>query len=193
MTILEFTIDGDSSTDGSQTFTLPHTYAFRTLRLKHVIYSIGNDSLYQSWSSSTSGVSAPSSRSMYAPLYLDVSGLGVQTHDHYYFASSNNMYNATGVVAIGHATSNYGTSDSSNKITNLDLTLIDNELTTWQKDDTITLAVKHASVESAGSFGLPQSFNSTSWDDSCRITVVLELDNMQSWDDENGTRKTWLY
>ena len=35
------------------------------------------------------------------------------------------MYNATGVVAIGHATSNYGTSDSSNKITNLDLTLID--------------------------------------------------------------------
>ena len=76
---------------------------------------------------------------------------------------------------------------------NLDLTLIDNELTTWQKDDTITLAVKHASVESAGSFGLPQSFNSTSWDDSCRITVVLELDNMQSCDDENGTRKTWLY
>ena len=46
MTILEFTIDGDSSSDGSQTFTLPHTYSFRTLRLKHVIYSIGNDSLY---------------------------------------------------------------------------------------------------------------------------------------------------
>ena len=39
--ILEFTIDGDSSTNGSQTFTLPHTYTFRTLRLKHVIYSIG--------------------------------------------------------------------------------------------------------------------------------------------------------
>ena len=35
-TRLEFTIDGDSSTDGSQTFTPPHTYAFRTLRLKHV-------------------------------------------------------------------------------------------------------------------------------------------------------------
>eukprot|EP01043_Picozoa_sp_COSAG02_P070769 COSAG02_NODE_12663_length_1513_cov_0.950495_3_plen_94_part_00 len=60
----------------------------------------------------------------------------------------------------------------------------------WEKDETITLAVKHASVESAGSFGLPQSFNSTSWDDSCHITVVLELDNMQSWDDENGNRKT---
>ena len=118
MTILEFTIDGDSSTNGSQTFTLPHTYAFRTLRLKHVIYSIGNDSLYQSWSKTTSCVSAPD-RSMYAPLYLDVSGLGVQTHDHYYFASSSNMYNATGVVAIGHATSNYGTSDSSNKISTL--------------------------------------------------------------------------
>ena len=53
--------------------------------------------------------------------------------------------------------------------------------------------MKYASVESAGSFGLPQAFTSTSWDDSCRITVVLELDDMQSWDDENGNRKTWLY
>jgi hypothetical protein len=43
--ILEFTIDGDSSSNVAQTFTLPHSYTFRTLRLKHVIYSISNDSL----------------------------------------------------------------------------------------------------------------------------------------------------
>eukprot|EP01043_Picozoa_sp_COSAG02_P040609 COSAG02_NODE_3301_length_6982_cov_81.442685_2_plen_115_part_00 len=67
--ILEFTIDGDSSSDGSQTFTLSHTYSFRTLRLKHVIYSIGNDSLYQSWSSSTPGVSSPSSLCPVSHLY----------------------------------------------------------------------------------------------------------------------------
>ena len=59
MTILEFTIDGDSSSDGSQTFTLPHTYSFRTLRLKHVIFSIGNDNLYQSWLKSITGMTAP--------------------------------------------------------------------------------------------------------------------------------------
>ena len=112
MTILEFTIDGDSSTNGSYAFTMPHTYTFRTLRLKHVIYSIGNDSLYQSWSSASSGVSSPSSRSMYAPLYLDVSDIpGVETYDHYYFASSSSQYNEAGLVAFGHATSNYGTSD----------------------------------------------------------------------------------
>jgi hypothetical protein len=192
MTILEFTIDGDSSSTGAQTFTLPHTYAFRTLRLKHVIYSIANENLAQTWSKSTSGVTGPD-RSMYAPLYLDVSGIGVQTHDHYYFASSSNTYNATGVVAIGHALADSGASDTTHKMNTLNMTLIDNEETTWAKDSTITLAVKYASVESAGSFGLPQSFNSTSWDDSCRITVVLELDNMQSWDDENGNRKTWLY
>ena len=43
---------------------------------------------YQSWSPSSSGASAPSPRSMYAPLYLDVSDiLGVETFDHYYFAN----------------------------------------------------------------------------------------------------------
>ena len=45
MTLLEFTIDGDSSATGSQTFTLAHTYTFRTLRLKHVIYHIANENL----------------------------------------------------------------------------------------------------------------------------------------------------
>ena len=179
MTILEFTIDGDSSSTGAQTFTLPHTYSFRTLRLKHVIYSIANENLAQTWSKSTSGVTGPD-RSMYAPLYLDVSGIGVQTHDHYYFASSGNTYNATGVVAIGHALADSGASDTTHKMNTLDITLIDNEETTWTKDSTITLAVKYASVESAGSFGLPQAFTAASWDDSCRITVVLELDDMQS-------------
>ena len=111
MTILEFTIDGDSSSTGAQTFTLPHAYSFRTLRLKHVIYSIANENLAQTWSKSTSGVTGPD-RSMYAPLYLDVSGIGVQTHDHYYFASSGNTYNATGVVAIGHALADSGASDT---------------------------------------------------------------------------------
>jgi hypothetical protein len=192
MTILEFTIDGDSSSTGAQTFTLPHSYSFRTLRLKHVIYSIANENLAQTWAKSTSGVTAPD-RSMYAPLYLDVSGIGVQTHDHYYFASSGNTYNATGVVAIGHALADSGTSDTTHKMNTLNMTLIDNEETTWVKDSTITLAVKYASVESAGSFGLPQAFTSASWDDSCRITVVLELDDMQSWDDEAGNRRTWLY
>ena len=192
--ILEFTIDGDSSTNGSQTFTLPHTYTFRTLRLKHVIYSIGNDSLYQSWTSSSSGVSSPSSRSMYAPLYLDVNGIpGVPDYSHYYFASSSSLYNAKNLLAFGHATSNYGTSDQGNKFAKLDMTLIDDEETTWAKDSTVTLAVKHASVESSGYFGLPAAFNSTSWDDSCRITIVLELDDMQRWDDETGNSRTWVY
>ena len=59
MTLLEFTIDGDSSATGSQTFTLAHTYTFRTLRLKHVIYHIANEKLYESWSKATSGVTAP--------------------------------------------------------------------------------------------------------------------------------------
>ena len=67
MTILEFTIDGDSSSTGAQTSTLPHSYSFRTLRLKHVIYSIANENLAQTWSKSTSGVTGPD-RSMYAPL-----------------------------------------------------------------------------------------------------------------------------
>jgi hypothetical protein len=108
-------------------------------------------------------------------------------------ASSGNTYNATGVVAIGHALADSGTSDTTHKMNTLNMTLIDNEETTWVKDSTITLAVKYASVESAGSFGLPQAFTSASWDDSCRITVVLELDDMQSWDDEAGNRRTWLY
>jgi hypothetical protein len=63
----------------------------------------------------------------------------------------------------------------------LNMTLIDNEETTWVKDSTITLVVKYASVESAGSFGLPQAFTSASWDDSCHITVVL------SWQARVGT------
>ena len=97
------------------------------------------------------------------------------------------------MVAFGHATSNYGTSTQTDKMATLNMTLINNEETTWAKDSTVTLAVKYASVESAGSFGLPQAFTSASWDDSCRITVVLELDDMQSWDDEAGNRRTWLY
>ena len=120
MTILEFTIDGDSSSTGAQTFTLPHAYSFRTLRLKHVIYSIANENLAQTWSKSTSGVTGPD-RSMYAPLYLDVSGIGVQTHDHYYFASSGNTYNATGVVAIGHALADSGASDTTHKMNTLNM------------------------------------------------------------------------
>ena len=43
-----------------------------------MIYSIANENLAQTWSKSTSGVTGPD-RSMYAPLYLDVSGIGVQT------------------------------------------------------------------------------------------------------------------
>eukprot|EP01045_Picozoa_sp_COSAG04_P014971 COSAG04_NODE_1154_length_8051_cov_26.213531_8_plen_193_part_00 len=192
MTLIEFTIDGDSSTDGSQAFTLAHTYTFRTMRLKHVIFTIGNDSLQQSWSSSTTGVSAPSSRSMYAPLYLDVSGLGVEASDQYYYASDG-TYNAAGLVAIGHATSNYGTSDNTNKMSHLGVDLIKNEETTWTKGDTVTLAVKYAPVEYSGTFGTPQAFSSTSWDDTCRITVALELDDMQVHDDGAGTRREWVY
>ena len=134
MTLIEFTIDGDSSATGSQTFTLAHTYTFRTLRLKHVIYHIANEKLYDSWPKATSGVTAPD-RKMYAPLYLDVSGMGVQTYDHYYYASSSNSYNATGMVAIGYASDDTGTSDNTNKMTLLNLDLIKNEETTWTKDD----------------------------------------------------------
>lgn len=68
-----------------------------------------------------------------------------------------------------------------------------NEETSWAKDSTVTLAVKYASVETAGSFGLPQAFDSSSWDNSCRITVVLELDDMQQWDDGAGSSKAWVY
>ena len=193
MTLIEFTIDGDSSATGSQTFTLAHTYTFRTLRLKHVIYHIANEKLYDSWPKATSGVTAPD-RKMYAPLYLDVSGMGVQTYDHYYYASSSNSYNATGMVAIGYASDDTGTSDNTNKMTLLNLDLIKNEETTWTKDDTVTLAVKHVSVETDGAFGLPAAFDSTSWDDSCRITAVFELDDMQVYDDAtNGVRKEWVY
>ena len=192
MTLLEFTIDGDSSATGSQTFTLVHTYTFRTLRLKHVIYHIANENLYESWSKATSGVTGPD-RKMYAPLYLDVSGLGVQTYDQFSY-HSNSANNTTGLIAIGHSSDDSGTSDNTNKITSLDLDLIKNEETTWAKDGTVTLAVKYSSVETDGAFATPAAFDSTSWDDSCRITAVFELDDMQVYDDAtNGVRKEWVY
>ena len=139
----EFTIDGDSSATGSQTFTLAHTYTFRTLRLKHVIYHIANENLYESWSKATSGVTGPD-RKMYAPLYLDVSGLGVQTYDQFSY-HSNSANNTTGLIAIGHSSDDSGTSDNTNKITSLDLDLIKNEETTWAKDGTVTLLHAEAS------------------------------------------------
>lgn len=193
MTILEFTIDGSSSANGAQTFTVPHTYVFRTLRLKHLIYSISNDNLQQTWSKATTGVSGPD-RTVSAPLYLDVGDVpGVQPYDHYYLASSGSQYNDSGIIAFGHANEDSGTSSNTDKLTALNMTLINNEETSWAKDSTVTLAVKYASVETAGSFGLPQAFDSSSWDNSCRITVVLELDDMQQWDDGAGSSKAWVY
>ena len=110
MTLLEFNIDGDSFATGSQTFTLARTYTFHTLRLKHVIYyHIANENLSESWSKSTS-VTGPD-RKMYAPLYLDVSGLGVQTYDQFSY-HSNSANNTTGLIAIGHSSDDTGTSDN---------------------------------------------------------------------------------
>jgi hypothetical protein len=191
--ILEFTIDGDSSSNGAQTFTLPHSYTFRTLRLKHVIYSISNDSLSETWPKSTAGITAPD-RTVYAPLYLDVNGVpGIPAYSQYNFASSASTYDMSNVIAFGHAAAPGGSSEQPNKISTLDMKLIDDEETVWDKDSTVTLAVKQASVESAGSFGLPAAFTSTTWDDSCRISVVLELDDMLRWDDGAGNTRDWVF
>ena len=192
MTLIEFTIDGDSSTDGSQAFTLQHTYEFRTLRLKHVIYSIANDNLYEAWASTTAGVSTPD-RYMYAPLYLDVSNFAaVQDHYMYHSDSANN---AKGMVAIGSAGQEAGpTSAPNSHYVPLGIDIIKNTTTTWAKDSTITLAVKHASVETAGAYGAPAAFDTASWDDSCRITAVFELDEMQMFQDEaNNVLKSYVY
>ena len=192
MTLIEFTIDGDSSATGAQTFTLQHSYTFRTLRLKHVIYSIANDNLYQQWASSTAGVSTPD-RYMYAPLYLDVSNIAaVQDHYMYHSASANN---AKGMVAIGSASYEAGPSTpgvENSHYVPLNMDLIKGTSTTWAKDATITLAVKYSSVETAGAFGAPAAFDANSWDDTCRITAVFELDEMQQFEDaENNVLKTY--
>ena len=191
MTLIEFTIDGDSSATGSQTFTLAHTYTFRTLRLKHVIYHIANEKLYESWSKATSRVTAPD-RKMYAPLYLDVSNFAaVQDHYMYHSDSTNN---AKGMVAIGSAGQETGpTSAPNSPYVPLGTDIIKNTTTTWAKDSTITLAVQHASVETAGAYGAPAAFDTASWDDSCRITAVFELDGMQMFQDEaNAVLKSYV-
>ena len=192
MTLIEFTIDGDSSATGAQTFTLQHSYTFRTLRLKHVIYSIANDNLYEQWASSTAGVSTPN-RYMYAPLYLDVSDIAaVQDHYMYHSASANN---AKGMVAIGSASHQAGPSTpgvENSHYVPLNMDLIKGTETTWAKDATITLAVKYSSIETDGAFGAPAAFDANSWDDTCRITAVFELDDMQQFEDaENNVLKTY--
>ena len=180
MTLIEFTFDGTGATTASKAFTLKHSYKFNSLRLKHIIYYIANENLVQSWPAVTVGVSAPD-RKMYAPLFLDVSDF-TGSEDHHTY---NNATDTQGLISFGSAMheEGYGYTGTREDIIDMNLDLINDTETTWNKDDTVTLAVKYSSVETPGTFAAPAAFTSTEWDQSCRITVVFELLGMETFTD----------
>ena len=183
MTLIEFTFDGNGAPTASKAFQLKHSYKFNGLRLKHIIYYIANENLVQSWPSATSGVSAPD-RTMYAPLYLDVSGF-TGSEDHHSYSSSMTDTDTQGLISFGSAMheEGYGYTGTREDVIDMNLDLINNTETEWKKDETLTLTVKYSSVETPGTFADPAAFTSAEWDKSCRITVVFELLGMETFTD----------
>ena len=132
---LEFT--GDDTTTRALTFTVLRNLTFKSARLHSVQVILGNDGLSQSWSYT---VSEMPTRTVYAPLYLHISGFGPE--DLLHQAGSGD---ATMAIPIGTAQL---ATDTNEAIRRVDFPLTD-RLHHWAAGQQITVEVLKRTVESA--------------------------------------------
>ena len=160
---LEFT--GDDTTSGAYTFYVLRNMTFKTVKVHSVQVILGNDSLSQSWAYTTTGTTP--NRTVYAPLYLRLSGFGHEDLLHQAGAS-----NASTAIPIGTA---QDATDPKDALRRLDYPLTD-RVHHLAAGHQITVELLKRSVESAGTYGALSSLTNTEFDDGCRVVIVLELD-----------------
>lgn len=159
---LEFT--GDDTSSGAFTFYVLRNLTFKSAKVHSVQVILGNDGLSQSWSYT---VSEMPTRTVYAPLYLRISGFGHE--DLLHQAGSSN---ATTAIPIGTA---QDATDPKDVLRRLDFPLTD-RFHHLPAGHQITVELLKRSVESAGTYGAISSLTNTEFDDGCRVVVILELE-----------------
>ena len=160
---LEFT--GDDTSSGAYTFYVLRNLTFKSAKLHSVQIVLGNDALSQSWTYTQAG--GYPNRTVYAPLYLRISGFG---HEDLLHQAGGN--NATTAVPIGSAQQ---ADDPKDLLRRLDFPLTD-RVHRLAAGHQITIELLKRSVETAGTYGAVSSLTNTEFDDGCRVAVVLELE-----------------
>ena len=165
--LLTLELTGDDTQYATRAFKLPRGLTFSKCTLHSVDMSLRGDPLVHSWTDAQTGAYPDGiSRTVYAPIYLSISGLYDASHVQSLIDSGSSP---TELIPLGTAQGSNGVL-SDPRI--LDMPLYNGTSVALPAETEITMQLFYRSVET-GVFGDISSFPTESFEDYCRCTVTL--------------------
>ena len=166
--LLTLELTGDDTQTATRTFTLAHALSFTKCTLHSVEMSLRGDPLVQDWTDTQTGAYPDGvSRTVHAPIYLELGGL--------YDSSNVQTYTSTSPTTLIPLGAAEGANGLRAEPRVLDYVLYDGTGVSLEANDDITMQLYYRSVES-GVYGGIAAFDQNSFEDDCRCTVTLLLE-----------------